>query len=78
MKVYDERGYIEVYSKSGKLKGYLESIDYGTLCYKVVGEVDLCKRYIQEDLLFHDLMLLQGYCRCCGDRFVYVMPYRCM
>lgn len=75
---FDERGYIKVLTKSGKFKGYLAHLDYGTFEYEVCGDKNQCKRYMQEDLLFHDIMLLQGYCNRDGDLFTYVMPYCCM
>lgn len=73
---FDERGYIVVYKKSGALLGYISRIDYSTREYWLTDDVNCnCKRYMQEDLLFHDLMFLQGYCSDGNTVFSHKMPY---
>lgn len=71
----DGRGYIEVYDCEENLLGYIKVIDYGSLSYAITDDLDCAKKYMQEDLLFHDIVWLQGYC--CVDRvcFAPVMPY---
>ena len=71
----DGRGYIEVYGCEENLLGYIKVIDYGSLSYAITDGLDCAKKYMQEDLLFHDIVWLQGYC--CVDMvcFAPVMPY---
>lgn len=65
------RGYIEVHDDE-KLIGYVGSVDYGDSSFKLVDTIEEAKKYTQEDLLFHDTMILQwGY----GYRFLPKMPF---
>lgn len=71
----DERGYIEVYDLDDNRMGYLRSLDYSTLEYVLTDDLDYAKRYIQEDLIYHDVVILQGYCNRKGCVFVPKLPF---
>lgn len=71
----DERGYIEVYDLEGNRLGYLSVLDYHTLEYSITDDLDYAKRYIQEDLIYHDVVILQGYCNMKGCVFVPKLPF---
>lgn len=75
MAIDDGRGYIEVHNVEDVCIGYIRAIDYSEFSYTIVDDLDCAKKYMQEDLLFHDTIFLQGYCFS-GDRyFVPKMPF---
>ena len=71
----DGRGCIEVYDLDGNRLGYLRCLDYSTLEYDLTDDLDFAKRYMQEDLIYHDLVILQGYCDRKGCMFVPKLPF---
>lgn len=75
MAIDDGRGYIEVHNENDVGVGYIETIDYGEVSYTVVDDLDCAKKYMQEDLLFHDIVFLQGYCFLGKHYFVPKMPF---
>lgn len=75
MAIDDGRGYIEVHNVEDASIGYIGTIDYSEFSYTVVNDIDCAKKYMQEDLLFHDTIFLQGYCFSGNHYFVPKMPF---
>jgi hypothetical protein len=75
MAIDDGRGYIEVYNEKKVRIGYIGDVSYGDFSYTVVDDLDCARKYMQEDLLFHDTIFLQGYCFSESHYFVPKMPF---